>query len=541
MNIIDRAISYLSPSAGLRRARARHATRIYEGAAVGRRATSWKTQHLSQNAEMMYAIRPLRDRARDLVRNTPHAARAVDILVSHTIGNGIVPISNTGSDKIDNKVNQLWADWQEVADVTGQIDFYAMQALAFRSTVESGEVVLRYIDMEIDEAETPIPMALQCLESDYIDQFRDGLYASADIAMNKRLRRSRLGVGLGQFDRLEGLWLFKNHPGELNTIWQLPYISDFIPKSELIHMFKMLRPGQVRGVPWLAPILTTARELSDFLDAVNVKAKVEACFTAFITNDDPAALLDQAQDGTLQTMDQANPNAMVTTLEPGMIKELREGQDIKFAAPTSTSQVDTILMTSLMAMAAGAGVTYDQMAGDLRQANYSSLRAGKLDFWRLVEQTQKHIVIPKMCRPVWKRFINRAILAGELPRNVQYNCDYVVPAKEYIDPKKDADAEKNEVRAGRISPQQYIAARGNNWRKVLQDAAAYYDLAHELDVTVDTDVGKVDQHGRQPTKPADGADEADVEDKTTDDAIDDGDDGEAEGDRIIPMTLLRGA
>src|ERR1035437_4645879 len=530
MNFLDRAIGYFNPVTGMKRARARNATRIFEGAAVGRRSSSWKTQHLSENAELMYAIRPLRDRSRDLIRNTPHAARAVDILVSHSVGNGIVPVTTTGNDNVDKKVNALWEAWQEECDVTGQLDFYAMQTLAARSMVESGEVVVRFVDREMDETNSiSVPVQLQVLESDYIDQFRDGIYGDTDtLTHGVKLRRSRLGVGLGEFDSFMGLWLFKNHPGELNTIWQLPYISDFIPKADLLHIFKILRPGQVRGVPWLAPILTTARDVSDFLDAVNVKARVEACFSAFITNgEDGVPLMDQSQEGFIQTADWANPQAQISTLEPGMMKELRAGQDIKFASPTSTSQIEPILMNGLMSMAAGIGVTYDQMAGDLRQANYSSLRAGKLDFWRLISQMQKHILIPRLCKPVWRRFISRAILSGALPAapsNGAYSCDWVVPAKEYIDPKKDADAEKNEVRAGRVTPQSYIAARGGDWRNDLQDFKVFFDKAHELGVVLDIDVALVDQHGRQPPKPPQEGDGSDTEDKTLDDAEDDKDD-----------------
>jgi len=361
------------------------------------------------------------------------------------------------------------------------------------------------------------------------------------MAELRGVKRSRLGVGLGEYDAMLGLWLFKNHPGELNTIWQLPYISDFIPKDELIHMFKVLRPGQVRGVPWMAPILTTARDLSDFMDAVNVKARVEACFAAFIINDDTVtgSLMDESVDGSFSA-DLQNPSALTTTLEPGMMKELRSGQDIKFASPTGTTQIEPILLNNLQAMAAGVGCTYDQMSGDLRQANYSSLRAGKLDFWRLVGQTQKHLLIPKLCKPVRARWLNRAMLAGRLPmRDIRdYRTDWIVPAKEYIDPKKDADAEKNEVRSGRVTPQDYIASRGGNWRTVLKSFKQFYDLAHELEVTLDIDVSRVDQHGRQPTKPGEG-DPAATEDQTKDDVADEADNETVDGERIISRPLIR--
>jgi lambda family phage portal protein len=496
MNALDRVIGYFSPATALRRARARHATRIYEGASVGRRASAWKTLHTSANAEIQLAIRPLRDRARDLARNTPHAPRMLDILTSHTVGTGIVPVSATGSDKLDNQVMGLWNDWVEQADVTGLQSFYAMQALAVRSMVESGEIVCRFIDRPIDEG-LPVPMQLQLLEADYIDQFRDGIYGDPKAANDKRLIRSRLGVGLGDFDSRVGLWLWPYHPGEITTLNMRPLISQFVPAGDLIHMFKVLRPGQVRGVPWFAPILTTQRELADFMDAASVKARIEACFAAFITNDDPTIpLLDPSREGINQTLDTANPEALVTTLEPGMMKELRQGQDIKFAQPTSNTQLDPLLKHNLQAMAVGVGCTYDQTTGDMSQASYISLRAGKVDFWRLVEQLQKLTVIPMACRPTWKRFISRAILAGRLKqRSSGYPCEWVTPAREAINPKDDLEADRNEVRAGRVTPQQFYAARGNNWRTSVKAFSDFFKLADKDSLVFDIDPRYVDQHG----------------------------------------------
>jgi lambda family phage portal protein len=503
MNALDRVIGYFAPQTGMKRARARNAIRIYEGASVGRRSSSWKALHTAANSEIQLALRPLRDRSRDLARNTPHAPRMLDILGSHVVGTGIVPVSATGDDKADRQVGQLWDDWIGQSDVTGLQNFYAIQALAVRSMVESGEVVGRFIDRPLDTKNLAVPMQFQLLESDYIDQFRDGIYGDPESKFaDKQLKKSRLGVGLGDYDRRVGLWLWPYHPGEITTINLRPLVSEFIPSEGLVHMFRVLRPGQVRGVPWFAPILTTARDLSDFLDAVNVKARVEACFAGFIVDDgmsEMAPLFDQSREGINQTFDPANPEAMVTSLEPGMLKQLRQGQDVKFAQPTSNTQIEPVLMFNLQAMAAAVGCTYDQVTGDLRQANYSSLRAGKLDFWRLVSQLQKLTVIPMLCQPTWRHFISRAILAGRLKeRRDGYPCQWVTPAREAVDPIKDLKADIADVRAGRMTPQQFIASRGDDWRRSLEDRAAFFALCDELGLTLDIDPRRTNAFGGAP-------------------------------------------
>src|SRR5512147_1755969 len=95
MNWLDRAVGYVLPQAGLRRARHRAAmaalARSYEGARVGRRTEGWVVAGTSANAEIGTALVRLRDRSRDLVRNNPYAAKAVQAVVSNLIGTGILP------------------------------------------------------------------------------------------------------------------------------------------------------------------------------------------------------------------------------------------------------------------------------------------------------------------------------------------------------------------------------------------------------------------------------------------------------------------
>lgn len=528
MNFLDKTIGWFSPSRGATRARARAAMRAYEGAQVGRRGSSWRATGSSQNTELGGSLKPLRDRARELGRNNPIAARILDILPAHVVGTGIVPVANTGVDKIDRQVNDLWNEWCKRADVTGRQSFYAMQVLAVRSIIESGEVVARFITTEFDEKRNgPVPLKLQLLEADFIDHYRDGVLGGSAYpdTKNARVKRTRLGVALGDYDRWEGLWLWPYHPGEITTLNQVSITSQFVAQDDLLHVFKMIRPGQVRGVSWFAPVLMTARDLADFIDAVNVKARVEACFAGFITNDDSTMPLMDGDTSGLLGVDASLPQAQLTTLEPGMLKELRTGQQISFAQPTSNTQIEPMMLYNLQALAAGVGCTYDQATGDLRQANYSSLRAGKLDFWRLVSQFQQHMLIPMFCQPVWDRFIADAILSGRLKKNKGgYPVDWVVPSREAIDPKKDLDAEKNEVRSGRMTMQEFIASKGGNWRTTLDDFSAFFERADELGLVFDTDVRKVDQHGRQPPSgdPSTDGTAQDATNQASDDAESDG-------------------
>src|SRR5438309_131519 len=136
MNFIDRAIGFMSPMAGLKRARARlaldYADRVterfrYDGAQAGRRAHGWYAASTDANVELMGALVWLRNRSRDLVRNNPQAARALEELVGNAVGTGIVPQAKTGDEDLDKIIDNEWPFFVEQCDTPQRLDFYGMQ------------------------------------------------------------------------------------------------------------------------------------------------------------------------------------------------------------------------------------------------------------------------------------------------------------------------------------------------------------------------------------------------------------------------------
>lgn len=459
--------------------------RQYDGALSGPRRQGFGGRGTSANVEVGGALRSLRDRARSMVRNTPHGHAIVDVMVRHVVGSGITPVWNTGSDRSDRQVGLIWEGWARRSDAAGELDFCAQQDLMVRSMVEGGESLMRFVDLRY--VEDPLtPMRLQLLEGDHIDGSRDGRVIDG--------HRTRLGVGLGDWDRRTGYWLFEDHPGEQISSWTAAnYTSRFVDRDQIIHVYRPLRIGQLRGVSWLAPVLLSSKDLAELLQNTIVKSGVEAAFSGFIIdNGGGPANMGEAVD--LATGD--------TTMmpEPGMLMRLR-GQDIRFAEPKTSTQFEPVAISTLMAMAAGTGHTYDQITGDLRQANYSSLNAGKIEHRRLVEQVQWHHVIPRLDR-VAERFVDRAIMAGSLRARADgYPRDWVPPAHEPIDRMKDMDSDVAAVRAGRMPPQEFISQWGRDWKKVVQDSKAFWKFCDENGIVLDIDPRRPAKGGA-PAKPA---------------------------------------
>ena len=246
----------------------------------------------------------------------------------------------------------------------------------------------------------------------------------------------------------------------------------------MVQMFKPLAAGQLRGMTWLAPVLLRLHELDQFEDAALVKAKVAALFTAFIT--DP--------DGTVGGLPGHTANGVLEVgMEPGSMVPLPPGADVRFSAPTESQSYGPFVKNHLRAIASGLGLPYELVSGDLEGVTYSSIRAGLVEFRRKVEQIQHSVVVYQFCRPVWERFVRLAVLAGHLPaRDFDRDpaaflaCDWLPPKFDYVDPKKDVEAELLAIDGGLKSRTQAIAERGFDAEQVDAEIAADQERAEAL-------------------------------------------------------------
>jgi lambda family phage portal protein len=350
--------------------------------------------------------------------------------------------------------------------------------------LEGGDCVGAFWDIQ-DGSKRGIKMRLKLYEGDFVDDGRNGPIDGG---------RARLGVGLGDQDVRTGLWMFSDHPGEA-SLGSGAARSTFVPRTNLIHLYRPLRIGQVRGVPVFAPVLMAARDYADLMDALVVKARVEACQALVVTRPEGA--------GTLAGSTVDDGSGPVEKVRPGTVLYLNPGEQATSFNPASSGGYDQVQIQTLMGIASGAMVTYDQLTGDLRQANYSSLRAGKIEFRRIVEQLQWLVVVPKLIEPVVERFLDRAKLARIIDRLPQgCGCQFVMPAVEPIDPEKDLKADILAVRAGRMSPQEFISGWGRDWREVVDDMEAFFKVADEKGLIFDLDPRKVSAAGIVQPEPA---------------------------------------
>lgn len=489
MNLIDTTIGWFAPRAALERQRARialDALRGYDGAQKGRRSASFRKGERSANASVGKALPALRERSRELVRNTFIGARALDVLSTHIVSPDLSVRFDTGSKQLDRQVQTLWNEWVQSCDIEGETSFTGLLTLAVRAELEGGDSLIRMIDRPFGEGRA-VPIALQVLEGDLIDESRDA------SLLTRTADRARLGVQLGEWDQRLGYWLHRQAPGEPWRFDKGRTESILVERAELCHLYRRLRPGQVRGVPVFAPVLIGTRDFADLMDALIVKERMAAAIGMIVKTDASASNMGAAViDG--QSKDR------IERIRPGMVEYLRHGEDMVPFTPASNSAFEPVARASLMGISAGIGLTYHQLTGDLSQANYSSLRAGLLEFRRSVADAQWHMLVPQALHRITERWVDRAILAGRLrPRAGGYGRQYVMPAHEPVDPKKDLEADILAVRAGRMSPQDFVEAWGRDWRVVLQEYADFFAQADAAGAIFDIDARQRTRTGQQIT------------------------------------------
>jgi lambda family phage portal protein len=490
MNFLDRAIGFFNPMAGVKRASARmtlNSVRSYDGAMGGRRTDGWRATNASANVEIKGALPRLRARSRDLTRNTWWGNRIKSVVVAHSVGVGIMPKPQTGSKVLDKKVKVAWKKWAKQCDREGQLNLDGMLALATGCIVESGEVLARMIPVPPSSVgRGVVPLEVQLLEPDHLDQSRDR------IMMVERKPLSAInaegvvvdqGIEYTLAGKRKAYWIYPVHPGARGLV--MPSASIRVLASDMLHVYRKDRIGQGRGVPWVAPVMLKGRDAADLEEAVVVKSRIEACLAAFIKTNDTSRTLGQKVHSEHRT---DGTTRRIETMTPGMIAYLDQGEELQTVSPSSSVQFEAVLKATWMTIAAGAGITYDQLTGDLSRANFSSLRAGKIEFRRLIEQFQWHTLVAMFLEPLWDRWVDAAMDAGILPRRAEgYPVEWIMPANEPIDPMKDMQADILAVRSGRMTWPQFVAMWGIDPDTQLDEIEAWFKEIDKRKIVLDTD------------------------------------------------------
>ena len=471
----------------------------YDAAGNGRRMRGWNPTASGPNRAIV-GLQNIRNRSRDAGRNDWSGESAAQKWTTTLVGVGIIPRFNRIKSKTRKQfVMDLFDEFVAEADADGVLNFYGLQTLAVRSWFESGEVFARKRIRRPDSG-FAVPMQVQLIEADFVPLLDADTWPGM-LAGN----RIRSGIELTISNRRVAYWVYKEHPGDgvmgssSNTIGSSLLVR--IPADEMIHIFMPTRAGQLRGVPAMAPVLAKLRSINDYDDTVLERQKLANLFVGFITrtmggSGDPEVdpLTGIPIEGTL--------SAPLAGLQPGIMQELDNGEDIKWSNPPEPGTMyHEYMRTQNMTTAAAAGMPYELMSGDIRQVSDRTLRVMMNEFRRLAEQRQWQVVIPMFCKPVLRWFAEAATLAGKLEDGEIADvraAEFSPHGWAYIHPVQDVQGKALEVSSGFRSRASVVGERGDDIEAV--DAERASDMAREEELGL-TPAGQPTMPKAKPKKP----------------------------------------
>lgn len=446
---------------------------VYAAARVDDLVADWLVRCLSADESIKGDLRKMRDRARGLVRDNEYAARYLGLLEENVVGHYGIELqaaNKLGSGRLNRPVNQkieaAWRDWSdpETASYDEKLSWPDIQRLVIRSLGQDGEALIRMIP----GAPNRFGFALQPLDPDLLDHELNREASSRGNAI-------RMGVEVDDRGRAVAYWLLTAHPSETRSGTK-PY--ERVPADQMIHLYVMQRPGQTRGVPWLAPVMFGLHMLHGYQEAELVAARLAAA-QGVLYEQDPDIVQDPED----------NREALVEEVVPGQDRVLPPGFKPHFRNPTHPNTSFKEFHAAVMqGIAAGGNVAYTSLSGNLERVNYSSIRAGlfsERDFYRWL-----HTWLPThLHRRVHREWMKWSLTTGalQLPTTdtARIGAAMWLPRGwPWVDPLNDLQAAEKEIALGLNSRTNLCAERGRDYAENLDDLQQEAELASEKGVSV---------------------------------------------------------
>ena len=490
---LDDAISALFPGWGARRAAFRVAQSQVQQLAGYRGARPLRTDRKratrgrqDRHLEATFDRRDLVDRARQLERSSVLAEGILSRSVENVVGQGFKLQANTSSTPWNDRAEALWRAWSDNdADVRGMATFDELLALVFRSYLRDGDVGTILLG----------DGSLQQFESDQLSS-PDGWVLSKEMVD---------GVRLDARGKPLSYWIVDS-PNPISGSVRYQQHTE-IPAESVLYLACRTRLGQTRGLSCFATISWLLDQVDGNIEAVTVAARMAATYGLLVTQPVPTGL------ATLQGGDGNSYPGI--NLEPGMIKYLRPGQDVKqVQAAQPTQNFPEFLRTLGRFVGIALGLPLEIALGDYSKTNFTSGRMAMLSAWRTWRTYQQ--VLKRYCTQVYLWKLLGWIEAGILPaRDDALRHTWHAPGWQFIDPTKEINSAMAAADGGLKSYTQIAAEMGSDWLELV--ATRKRELAVMADAGLPQPArSSLTRDPLQPVAAAPAADDDDDDEEGTD-------------------------
>lgn len=488
-NMMDKAIAYLWPDRAARRAVARKTLSVIDsgygnyGANLTKRSMrGWRYYGGSPQEDIEDNLDVLRQRSRDAYMGIPIAAAMIKTMRTNVVCSGLVPTPQVDADFLGLDEKQadelqaqivrefnLWADSTD-CDADGVDNFWELQMLAYISELMNGDA---FAVLPYDEQPwKPYGLQVRLIEADRICS-PDKYDRLAPCEVNGHsVYRIVQGVETDKMGRVVAYWICDRHPlakldhNELK--WQrIEVRGELTGNRNILHIMKRERAGQLRGVPMLAPVLESLKQLGRYTEAELDAAMVASMVTVMIQKDSPSTTAPFGQVPLEAAKDSSTPpDELGIELAPAAIFDLAPGEKANMLDPKHpTTTYDGFVTAEAKQIGAAAEIPVEVLFKSF-SSNYSASRGALNEFWRVCDMERSGFA-NSFCQPVYERWFAEAVARGRINAPGFFNdpavaraylgCRWNGPARTNLDAKSEIEAATLRIQSGISTAEQETA------------------------------------------------------------------------------------
>ncbi|WP_310601447.1 phage portal protein [Desulfobulbus sp.] len=428
ITLADRLVNWLNPVAGQERLGSRARTALFFGGYTAADKTRRANQkggkrEMDADTAIVPDLATLREDSQHLARNNPLASGALKTNITKVVGTGLrvkATVDRAVLGLTEDQANQ-WEQSAErefnLATATRELDlerdmpFSLLQGLAFLRVLEDGDLLVNM--PRVKRAGSPYATKLQLIEAARV--CNPGFAADTNTTI--------AGVTKDAYGAAQIFHVCNRHPnarrylaGKANTEFSWQSLPAFAANGTplVLHLKDKTRPGQTRGVPYLAPVIELIKQLGRYTDAEVMAAVVSGMFTVFVYSES-----GNPEFGPAPTMDNPtgdrNRQADPTGIEMGYgsVVGLREGQKMDFANPTRPNAAfDPFFVAIVRQIGMCLELPFEVLIKHFT-SSYSAARAAFLDAWDYFYR-RRHWLACQFCQPVYEAIVTEAVIFGRL-------------------------------------------------------------------------------------------------------------------------------
>lgn len=465
MNFIDHIIAAISPEAAYKRESYRQAyealRQYYDAGDYSRANANWRVMNASAENTDRYSRDNVRARARDLERNSDIMNAVIGAYKRNVVGGGYQIQVKTDDPDLNKQIEKAWKKWckKQNCDVTGTQSLNQMIRMAVkRKRVDGGILfVKRYT------SDGYVPFKLQMIEVDELDL----------TAMQPKNTGNKIigGIEYNAYNRPVGYFIRQY---DIDGFSQREPV--YVEAKDVIFYFTKNRPSQLREISDMAPTIPRIRDINEFMMAVSVKERIEACLAVFIKKALPTSGINPYGRGNAPAGD-PRISYEGKTISPGMIKEMNAGDEVQVVNPSGQgSDATNFAKLQQRLVGAGQGISYEAVSRDMAESTYSSTRQGLIED-EMTYKEEKELLM-EILDEIYETFVISAVLSGkiDIPRfwvdkDRYLDHEWIQEPKSWIDPQKESNATKTAMQTGQKTFKQIAAENGRDWRSQIDDMA----------------------------------------------------------------------